>query len=146
MTRNRLIKQEAESDFDWQCAIKDKKSYRGEVYAAMFSVTGKDRRLVLHVGDSLVNRMKWRKGDRIMILICRKTMKIALRRAVDGEPGMVLTGKNTERLRCQFHNDTRTEVGISSRVILKDEDFVFDRDLAITSMWWFVQDKEKAQQ
>lgn len=138
MTKNRLIKEhEPAKKYNWQCVLKSTRAYRDAEYAVMFSITGKDRRLVLHFSDAITKRMKWRKGDRITILTCLDNMVVALKRAVGDEPGMMLTARGSERLRAQFHGDIANEIGVTGRVVVDESDVLFEHDLLVVPMNWF---------
>jgi hypothetical protein len=132
--RNKAITRSVQ--FNWESAVTNTRSMRGKQYAIMMTVTGKEKRLVLHLGDDLVKRMKWRRGDRLNILVCRDNNVMALKRSIGDEPSMVLNGKAGDKLRVQFHCRTREIVEITERVILQMEDLTFDGDMVIAKMVW----------
>jgi hypothetical protein len=132
--KSRMAKLSDQSIYNWETAVASTRSLHGKQYAIMMTVTGKERRLVLHLGDDLTKRMKWRRGDRLNILVCRTNNVIALKRSVGDEPGMVLNGKAGDKLRVQFHCKTREIVAVTERVILQMEDLTFNGDMVIFSM------------
>jgi hypothetical protein len=124
------------NESDWVSAIITTRAFCRDEYAIMLTMTGKEKRLVIHINENLINRMKWRRGDRLNVLVSKNDNCVALKRSVGDEPGMVLSGKDGDKLRVQFHCRTREIVGITDRVIVKFEDLVYDRDTVIFSKTW----------
>jgi len=143
--KSKVFKPINQTEYEWERVVNSSRTRCGEDYAVMFSITAKEeKRFVVHFSDDIVNRMKWRKGDKVTVLICHKTMSVAFKRVAGKEYGMTLTGKGTERARTQFHNDVAKEIGVSGRVIIKDDGVSISGELLIVSMTWWFNEKEKA--
>jgi hypothetical protein len=134
MTKTKINRFGGANDHQWECVIQSVNYRHGEEYAVMFSLTGKkEKRLVVHFSDSVIKLMKWRRGDRLSVLLCRNTNCVAIKRSAGVEPGLTLTGKGGEKSRVQFHFDVAKRIGITDRVLIQADDVSADGELLVIS-------------